>query len=80
MGGGSLKESTVFTIFVCFPTVFITVFNGFRNFHTFCGILKRLLFLLAPSGGPGDGSCAVRSSPLPLRGKRVGWGIVRGAL
>ena len=38
-GGGSLKESTVFTVFVCLQTVFITVFKGFHSFHMFCSIL-----------------------------------------
>ena len=28
----SLKESTVFTVIVCFTTVFTTVFNGFHSF------------------------------------------------
>ncbi len=30
-----LKESTVFTVIVCFTTVFTTVFNGFHSFRLF---------------------------------------------
>ena len=37
------KQSQVFTVFICFPTVFTTVFNGFHSFHMFCNILRRLL-------------------------------------
>ena len=44
-GGGTLKESTVFTIFVCLPTACIMVFKTVHSFHTFCSILGRLFFL-----------------------------------
>ena len=47
-----MKESTVFTVFVCLPTVFITVFNGFHSFHTFCSILESLFFFVGSFGRP----------------------------